>query len=296
MPSINSRNFTRTSIPAHAGIGLKPCHYQEILNQPASTGWFEVHPENYLMAGGPQLHYLQKIRELYPLSFHSVGMSPGSADGIDEVHVRRIRTLADRFQPGFISDHLSWSQWQQHALNDLLPMPYTEAALQLMCNNIDRIQNILGRNIAIENPSSYLQLHDAEMDECDFLIELTRRSGARILLDINNIYVSACNHGWSAQDYIERIPVHQVSELHLAGHLTEQLPDGTTLRIDDHGSLVCEQVWELYALALDHLGAVPTLIEWDTNIPEFSVLQHEAAHANRYLQALRKPAQELRCG
>lgn len=270
-------------VPARAGIGLKPQHFTPILETRPDIAWFEVHPENYMVAGGPLHHYLTRIRSDYPLSFHSVGMSLGSANGIDALHIQRLRALCNRYQPALVSDHLSWSRWEQTCLNDLLPLPYTQANLQLMLANVDKVQTILGRSIAIENPSTYLALADSDMDECDFLVELARRSGARILLDINNIHVSASNHGWSAAAYLARIPPELVSELHLAGHKVEHTDAGTLL-IDDHGSQVCPEVWALYAQALDHLGPRPTLIEWDTNVPGLDVLLKEARKADFLLR------------
>jgi uncharacterized protein (UPF0276 family) len=266
-------------VPARAGIGLKPAHFTQILATRPDIGWFEVHPENYLVPGGPLHHYLTRIRADYPLSFHSVGMSLGSADGVDALHIQRLRALCERYQPALVSDHLSWSRWEHTCLNDLLPLPYTQANLQLMLANVDKVQTILGRRIAIENPSSYLALPASDMDECDFLVELARRSGAQILLDVNNVHVSATNHGWSANTYLERIPQELVSELHLAGHKVEHTDAGAIL-IDDHGSQVCPEVWALYVQALQHLGPRPTLIEWDTNVPALDVLLHEAEKAD----------------
>lgn len=241
------------------------------------------------MAGGALLQMLESARERYPLSFHSVGMSPGSADGVDTRHVERIKQLARRFQPGLISDHLSWSRLDGAVLNDLLPMPYTREALDTVVDNVDQIQNILGRAIAIENPSAYFAAAAADMDECDFLLELARRSGAGILLDVNNVYVSACNQGWRAQDYLRRIPPESVVEIHLAGHKVEDTEAGE-VRVDDHGSPVCEAVWRLYEFALDHIGPRPTLIEWDANIPALEVLIGEARRAEQSLAPRRMPA------
>jgi len=269
-------------VPARAGIGLKPAHFTAILGQQPAASWFEVHPENYLVAGGPMHHYLGRIRADYPLSFHSVGMSLGSADGPDPFYIRRLKNLCERYQPALVSDHLSWSRWNHTFLNDLLPLPYSQAALQLLLANVDKVQNMLGRRIAIENPSTYLALAGNEMDECDFLVALARQSGASILLDINNIHVSATNHGWSSQAYLERIPAGLVSEFHLAGHKVEQTAAGTLL-IDDHGSQVGPAVWALYQQALLRMGPRPTLIEWDTDVPELSVLHSEAQKADGFL-------------
>ena len=270
-------------VPVRAGIGLKPRHFTDILDSRPDVGWFEVHPENYLVPGGPMLYGLEQIRACYPLSFHSVGMSLGSADGVDERHVRRLKGLCDRFEPGLVSDHLSWSRWRHASLNDLLPMPYTEASLKLMVNNVHRVQDILGRPIAIENPSAYCNFANPDMEEADFLVDLARTTGAGILLDVNNVFVSACNQGWSAERYLEKIPGDLVREIHLAGHSIEQTRSGD-IRIDDHGSRVCSEVWALYANVLQMQGCFPTLIEWDTDIPDFHILQEEALLADAMLQ------------
>jgi hypothetical protein len=282
----------RAGLPVAAGVGLKPRHFQDVLDSRPAGLWFEVHPENYLVAGGPLLAQLERIRADYPLSFHSVGMSLGSADGVDVVHLRRLRALAERFEPAQMSDHLSWSRQGQRYLNDLLPVPLTEAALEQMCHNVMQAQDILGRTLALENPSSYLNLPSVEMAECEFLVALCRRTGARILLDVNNIYVSAHNLGWSPHDYLSRIPQDLVAEVHLAGHKVERAEQDTLL-IDDHGSPVCTAVWQLYETALRQLGPVPVLIEWDTDVPPLSTLLREADIAQ---QLLRTRAQAQREG
>lgn len=286
MPSVSTDNSKPVSpIPAAAGIGLKPQHFEPVLEQKPPVSWFEVHPENYLMAGGPMHHYLTQIRERFPLSFHSVGMSFGSNGGVDVDHVHKLADLVQRYQPGLVSDHLSWSRWGHYFLNDLLPMPYTTEALKIMTNNIDHVQSLLGRPIAIENPSSYVLPGEPELSEWDFLVELARRSGSAILLDINNIYVSTNNHDWSAEQYIRSIPPELVAEVHLAGHKVEQVGQ-ERIWIDDHGSRVCDEVWRLYELALAHHGPVPTLIEWDTDVPEFTVLLEQAQQIERRLGSL----------
>jgi uncharacterized protein len=273
-------------IPARAGIGLKPGHFADLLQTRPDIGWLEIHPENYFIAGGPMHHYLSRIRKDYPLSFHCTGMSLGSAEGTDPGYLQRLKQLCERYQPSQISDHLSWSRQAHFYLNDLLPLPYTLASLRIVCENVDRVQTTLGRRIAIENPSTYLALSTNEMEEAEFLAALARASGASILLDINNVHVSATNHGWSKQAYMERIPAGLVSELHLAGHKVEQTEAGTLL-IDDHGSRVSAEVWELYGLAIQRFGLQPTLIEWDTNVPALSVLLDEAQVADRSMQACR---------
>ena len=279
---VSGLDLYNSPIPAAAGIGLKPQHFTEVIQGDHCAGWFEVHPENYLMKGGPMHYYLGKVREKYPLSFHSVGMSLGSSGGVDVNHVKRLKTLIKRYQPALVSDHLSWSRWGRQFFNDLLPMPYTSEALRIMVDNVDHVQSLLGRAIAIENPSSYLLPGVPDYSEWDFLVELAKRSGASILLDINNIFVSACNHSWSAEHYIKNIPTQLISEIHLAGHKVEQLED-QTIWIDDHGSRVCGKVWDLYALALQLHGPHATLIEWDTDVPDFDVLLDQAQKINHRL-------------
>ena len=269
-------------IPARAGVGLKPEHYEIILNSNPDIGWFEVHPENYMGAGGAVHHYLQQIRDKYPLSLHGVGLSLGSAEGLSTEQLAALKSLVDRYQPALVSEHLSWSRFGNFALNDLLPVPYTREVMNIISNNIDKTQNYLKRQILIENPSSYFQLDYTTYSEWDFLVTLATQSGAGILLDVNNIYVSACNHGFNAEQYIKSIPADLVGEIHLAGHSVQKISGGE-IRIDDHGSEVISEVWELYELALEHLGNRPTLIEWDSNIPEWNILFKEAQIADQIL-------------
>jgi len=271
------------SLERRAGLGLKPKHFQHILAARPEVGWFEFHPENYMGAGGPMHHYLERIRACYPLSMHGVGLSLGSDDGLDTDHLKALKLLNDRYQPVLVSEHLSWSRWQDVVLNDLLPLPYTRQALAVVCANIDQTQEALQRSILIENPASYLQAASGDFDEAEFLVEAAGRCGAGILLDVNNVYVSACNHGFDARSYIDQIPAELVGEIHLAGHKVERV-DGGELRIDDHGSPVCAEVWELYRFTLRRLGPVPTLVEWDTDVPEWAVLHAEGERAHDLLR------------
>ncbi len=277
-------------IPARAGIGLKADHYAEILETRPDIGWFEVHPENYMGAGGPPHRYLSAIREHYPLSLHGVGLSLGSAGDLDAEHLGRLRSLTDRYQPGQVSEHVAWTTVDGAYLNDLLPLPYTEESLAHLVEHIDQVQEALARRILIENPSSYLRFAESTIPEEEFLVEAARRSGCGILLDVNNVYVSACNHGYDAAAYLAAVPADLVGEIHLAGHSVEEL-EGMKLHIDDHGSPVMDEVWDLYAATIDRLGPVPTLIEWDNNIPALAVLLDEAAAAEDILdrRAARKP-------
>lgn len=237
--------------------------------------------------GGPPHRYLTAIRERYPLSMHGVGMSLGSADGIDDQHLQSLLGLINRYQPGQVSEHLAWSHFNRKFHNDLLPLPYNEESLETVVANIDRVQEVLARQILVENPSSYLDFHDNTYTEAEFLTELTRRTDCGLLLDINNIYVSACNQAFDASDYLACIPWHRVGEIHLAGHAVQQI-DGATIRIDDHGSPVKDAVWKLHEQAMRYLGRrIPVMIEWDTDIPEFSVLLEEAAKADAIADEMR---------
>lgn len=236
------------------------------------------------MGGGTPLAYLDAIRRDYPISLHGIGLSLGSVEGLDGAHLERIQRTVGRFEPGLVSEHLSWSLAGGTYLADLLPLPMTEEALDLVCSNVDRTQAFLKRRILVENPSSYLRFKHSSIPEWEFLAALARRTGCGILCDVNNIYVSACNHGWDASPYLAALPAQAIGEIHLAGHTVRQLDHGHVLRIDDHGSRVAPAVWTLYAEALERFGPVPTLIEWDTDVPVLDVLLDEAAQAARYLQ------------
>jgi hypothetical protein len=266
-------------VPAQAGIGLRAQHYQEVVSALPAVGWFEVHSENYFGAGGAPLRYLEQVREHYPLSLHGVGLSLGSADALNLTHLARLRSLVRRFEPGLVSEHLCWSSVDGLYLNDLLPLPYTREALLHVCRRIQQAQEFLGRRILIENVSSYLQFRRSDIPEWEFIAEVAQRSGCGILLDVNNIHVSASNHGFDAQDYMGAIPVSAVQEIHLAGFAVNRYDDGEIL-IDNHGAPVAEPVWQLYRDAIRRFGPAPTLIEWDTDIPALPVLQEEARKAD----------------
>jgi uncharacterized protein (UPF0276 family) len=269
-------------VHASAGAGLKPKHYKAIIEQQPDIGWFEVHPENYMGKGGPALRYLERIRADYPISLHSVGTSLGSHLPLDTAHLKSLKSLVDRFEPGLVSEHLSWSHGYEWYTHDLIPLIYTEQSLQLVVEHIDQVQTALGRTILIENPSSYLQFKRSEIPEQVFYVEAAKRSGAGLLLDINNVFVSCNNHGWSVNDYMSAVPHELVGEIHLAGHSTQDL-EGTTLRVDDHGSPVCSEVWQLYEKYIKRNGTLPTLIEWDSNIPAFPELYREVRYAQELL-------------
>jgi uncharacterized protein len=271
-------------IPAHAGIGLRGAHHQAFLATRPAVAWVEVHSENFFAAGGAQPRLLEQVRADYPLSLHGVGLVLGSADALDVRHLARLRTLVQRYEPGLVSEHLCWGASGGRHLNDLLPLPYTEEALQHFVERVHTVQDALGRRILIENVSSYLEYTDSCMSEWEFLSGVAERTDCGILLDVNNIYVSACNHGFDARAYLAGIAPARVGEIHLAGHSVNRYGDRDVL-VDTHSAPVCAEVWELYAQALERTGPVPTLIEWDTELPALEVLIGEARSAQRYLES-----------
>lgn len=289
MSHANRDTDRQAAIPARAGIGLRFTHHREVIDGQPRIAWLEVHTENY-MGGGANLRSLEAVRETYPVSLHGVGLSLGSVHGLDDVHLARIKALADHIQPGLVSEHLSWSALGDKFLPDLLPLPMTEEALIVVCRNVDHAQQRLQRRILVENPSSYLRYRHSTIPEWEFLAEVSRRTGCGVLCDVNNVFVSACNHGWSADDYLAALPADGVGEIHLAGHSLRTLPDGRSIRIDDHGSRVSPQVWALYEKALGLFGPVPTLIEWDNDIPDLEILLDEARKANDFLDEVERDA------
>jgi uncharacterized protein len=280
------RSLKPHPVPAHAGIGLRLPHHALLLEQRPAAAWLEVHPENY-MADEQAAADLELIRSHYPLSLHAVGLSLGSAGGVDAAHVARLRQLVSRFEPALVSDHLSWSTSGGVYLPDLLPLPYTEEALGAVCANVSRVQEALGRQILVENPSTYLRYASASMSEADFLVAVAQRTGCGVLFDVNNVFVSASNQRLDPAavlaEWCRVLDPGSVGEIHLAGHAVVATEEGTELRIDDHGDRVSDAVWSLYEQALARLGPRPTLIEWDTRLPAFSVLQAEAGRAQARL-------------
>jgi uncharacterized protein (UPF0276 family) len=277
---------TGNPIPAAAGIGLRFPHHQAFVARRPDVAWLEVHTENY-MGGGAPLRYLEAIRRDYPIALHGVGLSLGSAEGLDERHLERIRQVAERIQPGLVSDHLSWSVAGGAYLGDLLPLPLTEEALDIVSRNVARFQDCIGRAILVENPSTYMEFRHSAIPEWEFLGTLAARTGCGILCDVNNIFVSASNHGWDAHAYLAGLPASAIGEIHLAGHALRELGDGRSLRIDDHGSAVDDAVWALYRAAIDRFGPLPTLIEWDNDIPRLETLVAEADKASAILNGAR---------
>lgn len=270
-----------TSIPARAGIGLRTPHYLEVIDTRPDVAWFEVHSENFFADGGKPHEILEQVRAHYPLSLHGVGLSLGSTDPLNIWHLNKLKGLIDRYEPGLISEHLCWCSVDDRYLNDLLPLPYTREALHHVVQRIEQVQEYLGRQILIENLSSYLQFNDSSMPEWEFLSAVAKTSGCGILLDVNNIYVNASNHDFDPLVYLDAIPVVAVKEMHLAGHSSE----GDCL-IDTHSKPVTDAVWQLYARAVARFGCVPTLIEWDLDIPALSVLMDEAYRAQQIMEIL----------
>jgi uncharacterized protein (UPF0276 family) len=269
------------------GIGLRLPHVAEIAASRPRLGFLEVHAENY-MAETPALDRLLELRRDYPVSLHGVALSLGSAEELDRGHLVRFRALIERVEPMLVSEHLAWSAIGGAYLNDLLPLPYTEASLDLFCRHVDEAQGVLGRRLLIENPCAYLRYRYSPIPEPEFMTELARRTGCGILCDVNNIYGSARNFRFDPMTYLEALPIEAIGEIHLAGH---HVAEDVDILIDDHGSRVVEPVWELYDAALRRFGPVPTLIEWDTNLPALEVLLDEAhhaedlAHVHRYVAA-----------
>ena len=280
------------ALPNRAGIGLKPEHFREILAQPPALGFFEVHAENFMVAGGPFHHYLERIRALYPLSIHGVGLSIGGQGPLDEDHLTRLALLLERYQPESFSEHLAWSSHGGSFLNDLLPLPYNALSLGQVCAHIDHVQERLGRRMLLENPATYVEFSASTMAENAFIGEVVRRTGCGLLLDVNNVHVASVNHGGDAREYILGLPLHAVAEIHLAGFAAELDSSGAPLLIDSHGAPVAQAVWQLYEFTLGLTGAKPTLIERDNHIPELGVLLAEANQAQAMLDRLpqAKPA------
>lgn len=269
------------SLPSlKAGVGLKPEHYRAILDQHPAVGFFEIHAENYMGDGGPPHRYLTAIREMYPISIHGVGLSIGSSGPLSEAHLLRLKVLIERYEPAMFSEHLAWSTHPSGYLNDLLPIPYTKEALRRVVEHIDTAQAFLGRRLLLENPSTYVQFAESSYSEPDFINEIVRRTGCGLLLDVNNIYVSANNHGFDPYAYVDQINHLAVGEIHLAGHTRELDTDGSPLLIDTHDRYVDDAVWSLYAHAIRSIGGVSTMIEWDANIPDLPVLLAESDLAN----------------
>lgn len=283
-------------IPARAGVGLKAEHYQTILETNPDIGWFEVHPENYMGAGGPPLHYLAEIANRYPLSLHGVAASIGADQPLRQDHIDRLKMLNDRYKPGLFSEHLAWSSHDELFFNDLLPVPYREDSMERVIEHVDQLQNHLGRKILLENPSVYVAFASSTMTEIAFLEKVVEKTQCGLLLDVNNVYVSATNQNYDPVAYLDAFPIEHVGEIHLAGFARDEDDEGELLLIDSHDAHVAEAVWELYDHALARSGPVPTLIEWDANIPTWDVLFAEAMRAEEKIKAADKKAEIRHAG
>ncbi len=275
-----------TTLPAAPGVGYKPQHYAEILAGAGPIGWLEIHAENYMGDGGRPLAQLRALAERFPISVHGVGLSIGGEGRLDAEHLARLKHLVGWLNPASFSEHLAWSTHDSAFLNDLLPLPYTNATLDRVVAHVDEVQDTLGRQMLLENPSSYLSFTESTWDEPDFLREIARRTGCGLLLDVNNVFVSATNLGFTPQAYIEGFALDQVGEIHLGGHDEDEDDHGAPLLIDSHGREVADPVWALLSHTLVRSGPKPLLIEWDTDVPAWPVLAEEARRAEEALARL----------
>jgi uncharacterized protein (UPF0276 family) len=275
--------FRPSHLPACAGVGFKPAHLGDILAGPQPVGFFEVHAENYMGAGGPPHAQLSVLRARHALSVHGVGLSIGSMRPLDQAHLARLKKLCERYQPESFSEHLAWSSHDDIYLNDLLPLPYTQATLARVVEHVDEVQTALGRQMLLENPSTYIRFSESAIPEVEFLEDVSKRTGCGLLLDINNVFVSAKNHETKPLPYLDKFPLDRVKEIHLGGHHEETDDAGAPLLIDSHGSPISAEIWALYAHVIARTGAVPTLIEWDNDIPDWPTLRAEAATAQGIL-------------
>ena len=275
-----------SSLPARPGVGYKPQHYAQIMEQTGPLGWLEIHAENYMGEGGRPIAQLRHLAEAFPISVHGVGLSIGGEGDLDRDHLNRLKHLVSWLNPASFSEHLAWSTHDSHFFNDLLPLPYTEATLKRVASHISQVQDVLGRRMLLENPSSYLAFAESTMSETDFLREIVARTGCGLLLDVNNVFVSATNLKTSPQDYIDNFPLEAVGEIHLGGHDEDEDEHGAPLLIDSHGREVVDPVWALLDYTLARSGPKPVLIEWDTDVPEWPVLNDEIVKADKALSVV----------
>lgn len=278
-----------TRLPPRAGVGFKPQHLADIRRDPHPPAFFEVHAENYMGAGGLPHAQLAALRADHALSVHGVGLSIGDAGRLDAGHLARLRALCDRYEPESFSEHLAWSSHGAEYLNDLLPLPYTSGTLAAVCDHVDQVQQVLGRRMLLENPATYVLFAQSDIPETEFLAQIAARTGCGLLLDINNVFVSCTNHRRDPRAYLADFPMDGVGEIHLGGHAAEDLPSGPLL-IDSHGAAVADPVWTLYGQVIDRIGPVPTLVEWDNDLPPWPVLAAEAARADALLTRVARHA------
>ncbi|MGR9356211.1 MNIO family bufferin maturase [Rhizobium leguminosarum] len=270
---------SQSAMPKRAGVGLKAEHYRTVMETSPDIGFFEIHAENYMGAGGPPHRYLSAIRERYPLSLHGVGLSIGAGRPLDKDHLARLKQLIDRYSPALFSEHLAWSSHDAGFLNDLLPLPYTNETLSRVVEHVDQVQDTLGRLMLLENPSTYLAFVESTWSETDFIAEIVQRTGCGLLLDVNNVHVACTNQDWNPIAYLDAYPLSHVQEIHLAGFAPDADEEGRPLLIDAHDRPVEEIVWGLFPHTIERIGPVPTLIEWDANVPDWPVLKAEAERA-----------------
>jgi uncharacterized protein (UPF0276 family) len=278
---------TGTAGHIKSGVGLKAQHYRTVLDSRPAAGFFEVHAENFMGAGGPPHRYLEAIRGHYPLSIHGVGLNIGGSQPLDRTHLQRLKQLLDRYEAALFSEHLAWSSHGGLFLNDLLPLPYTPAMLDLVCNHIDETQAVLGRRMLLENPSTYVTFSESTMTEEAFIAAIARRTGCGLLLDVNNAYVSSVNQRRDPARYLDQYPLQYVEQFHLAGFAETHAPAGERLLIDTHGDRVHAEVWQLYADVVSRAPAAPTLVEWDNEVPELQTLLAEAHKADAIVASVR---------
>ena len=272
-----------SQLPCLSGVGFKPEHFSAINSERQPIGFFEVHAENYLGAGGPPHAQLSRLREDYSLSVHGVGLSIGSMQPLDQDHLGRLKSVCERYEPESFSEHLAWSSHDGIFLNDLLPLPYTEATLARVVEHVDQVQSVLGLQMLLENPATYLLFEESTIPETSFLTEVVRRTGCGLLLDVNNVFVAAVNHRLDPREYLASFPMKAVGEIHLSGHSQARDDAGAPLLIDSHDTPVTSGVWELYAEVISRTGRIASLVEWDNDVPDWSVLQREAAQVQAIL-------------
>lgn len=268
------------------GVGLRGPHYADLLNNLPDIHFLEIHGENYFQSGGKSRHFLQQLSEQYAISIHGVALSLASADPINYQHLAKIKSLVDEYQPIFVSEHLCWSSINEQYFHDLLPLPYTEESLQIVCDKIKQTQDFLGRQILIENITSYLQYQHSIMSEPAFINECVERTGCGILLDISNLYINCHNHGWDAVSYLNELPCHAIQECHLGGYVENQITSSQTMIIDSHNTEITAPVWQLYNKIMQEIGARPTLIEWDKDIPRLAVLIEQSQIAKHIMTGI----------
>ncbi|MCY3880444.1 MAG: DUF692 domain-containing protein [Rhodobacteraceae bacterium] len=278
------------ALPLEPGVGYKARHFAALRNDPGPVAWLEIHAENYMGDGGRPIAQLKLLRQDFPISCHGVGLSIGGAEPLDTEHLQRLKDLITWLEPASFSEHLAWSTHEGRYFNDLLPLPYNETTLVRVCGHIDQVQDLLNCRMLLENPSNYLEFENSDIGETDFIAEISHRTGCGLLLDINNVYVSSVNRGWDPYEYLSGFPLRGVGELHLGGHKRESDADGNPLLIDDHASEVVDPVWQLYRHTVDMAGPLPTLIEWDNDVPDWPVLAAEAGRAAAILNQSRRQA------